>query len=99
MLSYLSLLCSGTLHSVGYILTFLPCRGKTTRPLSYDLNQIPGNYTVEVTNRFKRLDLLDRVPEELWMEVCNIEQEEVTKTIPKKSVGSLNNNFPRKILY
>ena len=67
--------------------------------MSYDLNQIPGNYTVEMTNRFKRLDLLDRVPEELWMEVCNIEQEEVTKTIPKKSVGSLNNNFLRKMLY
>ena len=67
--------------------------------MRYDLNQIPDDYTVEVTNRFKRLDLLDRVPEELWMEVCNIEQEEVTKTIQKKSVGSLNNNFPRKILY
>ena len=46
--------------------------GKTTRPFRYDLNQIPYNYTVEVTNRFKGLDLMDRVPEELWMEVCVI---------------------------
>ena len=58
--------------------------GKTTRPFRYDLNQIPDDYTVEVTNRFKGLDLVDRVPEELWMEVCNIVQEAVTKTIPKK---------------
>ena len=50
----------------------------------YYLNQIPYDYTVEVTNRFKGLDLVDRVPEELWMEVCNIVQEAVTKTIPKK---------------
>ena len=46
--------------------------GKTTRPFNYDLNQIPNDYTVEVTNRFKELDLMDRVPEELWMEVCDI---------------------------
>ena len=58
--------------------------GKTTRPFRYDLNQIPYDYTVEVTNRFKGLDLVDRVPEELWMEVCNIVQEAVTKTIHKK---------------
>ena len=45
--------------------------GKTTRPFRYDLNQIPYNYAVEVTNRFKGLDLIDRVPEELWTEVCN----------------------------
>ena len=44
--------------------------GQTTRPFRYDLNQIPNNYTVEVRNRFKGLDLTDRVPEELWMEVC-----------------------------
>ena len=50
----------------------------------YDLNQIPYNYTVEVTNRFKGLDLIGRVPEELWMEVCNIVQEAVIKTILKK---------------
>ena len=58
--------------------------GKTTRPFRYDLNQIPYNYTVEVTNRFKGLDLIDRVPEELWTEVCDIVQEAVIKTIPKK---------------
>ena len=56
--------------------------GKTTRPFKYDLNQIPYNYTVEVTNRFKGLDLIDRVPEELWMEVCDIVQETGIKTIP-----------------
>ena len=58
--------------------------GKTIKPFRYDLNQIPYDYTVEVTNRFKGLDLVDRVPEELWMEVCNTVQEVVTKTIPKK---------------
>jgi len=57
---------------------------KTTRPFRYDLNQIPYDYTMEVTNRFKGLDLIDRVPEELWMEVCDIVQEAVVKTIPKK---------------
>ena len=58
--------------------------GKTTRSFRYDLNQIPNGYTVEVRNRFKGLDLIDRVSEELWMEVCNIVQEVVIKTIPKK---------------
>ena len=58
--------------------------GKTIRPFRYDLNQIPYNYTVEVTNRFKRLDLIDRVPEELWMEVRDIVQETGIKTIPKE---------------
>ena len=58
--------------------------GKATRPFRYDLNQIPYDYTVEVTNRFKGLDLVDRVPEELWTEVWNTVQESVTKTIPKK---------------
>ena len=56
--------------------------GKTTRPFRYDLNQIPYDYTVEVMIRFRELDL--RVPEELWMEVCNIVQEVVSKTSPKK---------------
>ena len=55
---------------------------KTTRPFRYDLNQIPYNYTVEVTNRFKGLFLIDRVPEELWMEVRDILQETGIKTIP-----------------
>ena len=57
---------------------------KTTRPFRYDLNQIPYDYTVEVTNRFKVLDLVDWVPEELWTEVCNIVQEAVIETIPKR---------------
>ena len=58
--------------------------GKTTRPFRYDLNQIPYDYTVEVRNRFKGLNLIDRVPDELWMEVCDIVQETGIKTIPKK---------------
>ena len=58
--------------------------GETTRPFRYDLNQIPYNYIVKVINRFKGLDLIDRVPEELWMEVCDTVQEAVIKTIPKK---------------
>ena len=58
--------------------------GKTTRPLTYDLNQIPYDYTVEVRIRFKGLDLMDRVPEELWMEVHDIVQEMGIKIIPKK---------------
>ena len=58
--------------------------GKTTRPFRYDLNQIPNDYTVEVRNRFKGLDLIDRVPNELWMEVHDIVQETGIKTIPKK---------------
>ena len=57
---------------------------KTTRPFTYDLNQIPYDYTVEVRNRFKGLDLTDRVPEELWMEVRDIVQETGIKTILKK---------------
>ena len=61
--------------------------GKTTRLFRYDLNQIPYDYTVEVTNRFKGLDLIDSVPEELWTEVRNIVQEVVTKTNPKKKKG------------
>ena len=58
--------------------------GKTTRPFRYELNQIPYNYTVEVTNRFKGLHLIDRMCEEQWMEVCDILQETGIKTIPKK---------------
>ena len=56
--------------------------GKTTRPFRYDLNQIPYDYTVEVRNRFKGLDLIDRVPDELWTEVHDIVQETGIKTIP-----------------
>ena len=58
--------------------------GKTTRPFQYDLNQIPYSYTVEVRNRFKGFDVIDRVPDELWIEVHDIAQEIVIKTIPKK---------------
>ena len=59
--------------------------GKTTRPkFRYDLNQIPYDYTIEVRNRFKGLDLIDSVPEELWTEVRNIVQEVMIKSIPKK---------------
>ena len=58
--------------------------GETIRPFRYSLNQIPYDYTVEVRNRFKGLDLTDRVPDELWMEVCDVVQEAVMKTIPKK---------------
>ena len=58
--------------------------GKTTRPFRYDLNQITYDYTVEVRNRFKVLDLIDRVPDKLWVEFHNIVQEIGIKTIPKK---------------
>ena len=57
---------------------------KATRPFRYDLNQIPHDYIVEVRNRFRQLDLTDRVPDELWTEVHDIVQEAVIKTIPKK---------------
>ena len=58
--------------------------GKTTKPFRYHLTQIPYDYTVEVRNRFKGLDLIDRVPDELWTEVCDNVQETGIKTIPKK---------------
>ena len=60
--------------------------GKTTRPFRYDLNQIPYDYTVEMRNRFKGLDLIDRVPDELWTEVRDIVQETGIKTIPKNKI-------------
>ena len=60
--------------------------GKTTRPFRYDLNRITYNYIVEVTNRFTGLDQIDRIPEELRAEVCDIVQEAVIKTIPKKEM-------------
>ena len=59
-------------------------KGKTARPFRYDLNQIPYDYTVKLRNTFKGLDLIDRMPEELWTEVRNIVQEVVIKTLPKK---------------
>ena len=58
--------------------------GKNIRPFRYDLNQIPYDYTVEMRNRFKVLDLIDRVPDELWTEVCDIVQEAVIMTIPQE---------------
>ena len=61
--------------------------GKATRPFRYDLNQILYDYTVEVRNRLKGLDLIDRVPDELWMEVCGIVQETGIKTIPMEKKG------------
>ena len=79
--------------------------GKTTRPFRYDLNQIPYDYTVEVRNRFKGLQLIDRVPDELWTEVCDIVQETGIKTIPmgkkmskiKRAVwGGLTNSCEKK---
>ena len=71
--------------------------GKTTRPFRYDPNQIPYDSTVEVTNRFKGLNLIDRVPEELWMKVCNIVQEAVIKIIPKKRNGKKSNWLPEEV--
>ena len=69
---------------------------KTTGPFRYDLNQIRYTYTVEVTNRFKGLDLIDGVPEELWLEVCNIVQKAVTKTIPEKKKCKKAKCFSKK---
>ena len=79
--------------------------GKTARPFRYDLNQIPYDCTVKVRNRFKGLDLIDRVPEELWMEVHDIVQEAEIKTIPNQKVmqkgkmavwGGLTNSCEKK---
>ena len=69
--------------------------GKTTRPFRYDLNKIPYNYTVEVTNKFKALDMIDREPEELWMEVHDIVQEAVINTILKKRNAKRQNGCLR----
>ena len=70
--------------------------GKTTRQFWYDLNQIPYNYTVEVTNRFKGFDRIDRVPEELWTKVRDIVQEAMIKTIPKKRSAKRQNGCLRR---
>ena len=70
--------------------------GETSRPFKYDLNQIPYGYTVEVTNRFKVLDLIDRMPEELWMEVRDIVQEAVIKTTHKKKKCKRQNGCLRR---
>ena len=70
--------------------------GKTTRPFRYDLNQIPYDYTVEDRNRFKGLDLIDRVPDELWMEDHDIVQETGIKTIPQKRNAKKQNGCLRR---
>ena len=70
--------------------------GKTTKPFRYDLNQIPYDYIVEVRNRFQGLDLIDRVPDELWMEVHDIVQETGIKTIPKKKKCKKKNGYLRR---
>ena len=70
--------------------------GKTTRPFRYDLNQIPYDYTVKVGNRFKGSDLIDRVPEELWVKVHDIVQQVVIKTIPKKKKCKKANGCQRR---
>ena len=70
--------------------------GKTTRPFRYDLNQIPYDYAVEVRNRFKGLYLIDRVPDELWTEVCDIVQETGIKTSKMAVWGGLTNSCEKK---
>ena len=70
--------------------------GKTTRSFRYYLNQIPYNYTVEMRNRFKGLELIDRVPDELWMEVCDTVPETGIKTIPKKRNAKKQNGCLRR---
>ena len=70
--------------------------GKTTRPFRYDLNQIPYDYTVEVRNRFKGLDLIDRVPDELWTEVHDIVQETGIKITPRKRNAKRQNGSLRR---
>ena len=72
--------------------------GKTTRPFRYQQNQIPYDYTVEVRNRFKGLDLIDRVPEELCTEIHNIVQEVVIKTVPKKKKCKKAKWLPEELL-
>ena len=71
--------------------------GKTTRPFRNDLNKIPYDYTVGVRNRFKGLDMIDRVPDELWTEVCDIVQETGIKTIPRKRSAKKQNGCLRRI--
>ena len=71
--------------------------GKTARPFRYDLNQIPHDYTVEVRNRFKGLDLTDRVPDELWTEVRDIVQETGIKTIPMEKKCKKQNGCLRRL--
>ena len=72
--------------------------GKTIRPFRYDLNHIPYEYTVEMRNRFKGLDLIDRVPDELWMEVCDTVQDTGIKTIPRKKKCKKANRLSEEAL-
>ena len=72
--------------------------GKTTRPFRHDLNQIPYHYAVEVRNRFKGLDLIDRLPDELWTEIHDIVQEKGIKTIPKKKKCKQANRLSEEAL-
>ena len=71
--------------------------GKTIRPFRYDLNQIPYDYTVEVRNRFKGLDLIDRVPDELWMEVCEIVRTQGARPCPRQRNAKKQNGYLRKL--
>ena len=77
-------MCAKSLQSFQTLCDSIDWKHSGTRPLRYDLNQIPYEYTVEVTSRFKRVDLIDRVHEELWMEVRDIVEETGIKTIPQK---------------
>ena len=70
--------------------------GKTNRPFRYDLNQIPYDYTMQVTNRLKGLDQIDRVPEELWTEVCDVVQEAVIKSTARKTNTKRQNGYLRR---
>ena len=70
--------------------------GKTTRPFMYELNQIPNNYMVEVRNRFKGLDLIDRVPDELWTEFCDFVQEQGLRASPRKRKAEKQNGCLRR---
>ena len=89
----------GSYHEL-LIAKFIQKIGKTTRPPRYDLNQIPYDYTEKVINRFKRLDLIDRVPEELRTEIHDVVQEAVIKTIPKrKKCKKKKKNTLRKQLF
>ena len=72
--------------------------GKTTKPFRYDINQIPYDYIVEVRNRFKGLDLIDKVPDELWTEVHDIVQETRIKTIPRKNKCKKANGLSEEAL-
>ena len=72
--------------------------GKNARPFRYDLNQIPYDYIVEVRNRFKGLDLINRVPDELWMKVCDIVQETGIKTIPMEKKCKKAKRLPEEAL-